>query len=131
MSPVLRAAWTFVVFFAAYVGTWLFMLVVPLAGFDWIGNLVALAVAIWAARCAWLYVGERPTSFAATIGYGAMLCGGIGFAAGFFGPMIFAPEANQGPLLGIFITGPAGVLIGAVAGFVYAVVRARGGDRGG
>ena len=38
----------------------------------------------------------------------ALLLGGIGFAAGFFGPMLLAPEANQGPLLGIFITGPAG-----------------------
>lgn len=42
----------------------------------------------------------------------ALLLGGIGFAAGFFGPMIFAPGANQGPLLGIFITGPLGFLAG-------------------
>jgi len=44
-----------------------------------------------------------------------------GFVAGFVGPMIFAPDANQGPLLGLFITGPggfvAGGLIGAVAWF--------------
>jgi len=46
--------------------------------------------------------------------------GGIGFCAGFFGPMVFAPDANQGPLLGIFITGPLGVLLGAIGGFVYA-----------
>ena len=37
---------------------------------------------------------------------GAGILGGIGFAAGFFGPIILNPEANQGPLLGIFITGP-------------------------
>lgn len=42
----------------------------------------------------------------------ALLVGGIGFAAGFFGPIIFAPDANQGPLLGIFITGPLGFLGG-------------------
>jgi hypothetical protein len=42
----------------------------------------------------------------------ALLLGGIGFAAGFFGPMIFSPGANQGPLLGIFITGPLGFLAG-------------------
>jgi len=34
--------------------------------------------------------------------------------------MILAPEANQGPMLGLFITGPAGVVIGAIAGAVYA-----------
>jgi len=39
----------------------------------------------------------------------------------FFGPMIFAPEANQGPMLGLFITGPAGVVIGAIAGAWYAM----------
>ena len=36
------------------------------------------------------------------------------------GPMVFAPDANQGPLLGIFITGPLGTLLGAIGGFVYA-----------
>ena len=46
----------------------------------------------------------------------ALLLGGIGFAAGFFGPIVFAPEANQGPLLGIFITGPLGFLIGLLWG---------------
>src|SRR5690606_15985174 len=38
--------------------------------------------------------------------------GGVAFALGFFGPMVLAPGANQGPLLGIFITGPLGVLVG-------------------
>jgi hypothetical protein len=50
----------------------------------------------------------------------ALILGGLGFAAGFFGPMILKPDANQGPLLGIFITGPAGFLVG----LVYGVVRA-------
>jgi len=49
---------------------------------------------------------------------GAVLLGGIGFCAGFFGPIIFTPEANQGPLLGIFITGPLGFLFGGIFGFV-------------
>jgi len=48
----------------------------------------------------------------------ALLLGGIGFAAGFFGPMILKPDANQGPLLGIFITGPGGFLIGLLYGIV-------------
>lgn len=49
-----------------------------------------------------------------------LVLGGIGFALGFFGPMILAPEANQGPLLGIFITGP----IGLVAGLLWGIWRA-------
>jgi hypothetical protein len=48
----------------------------------------------------------------------ALLLGGIGFAAGFFGLMFLKPEANQGPLLGIFITGPAGFALGLVYGIV-------------
>jgi hypothetical protein len=46
----------------------------------------------------------------------AMLLGGIGFALGFFGPMIFVPGANQGPMLGIFITGPGGFVLGLIVG---------------
>jgi len=44
--------------------------------------------------------------------------GAIGFALGFFGPMVFAPGANQGPMLGIFITGPLGFLCGLVWGLI-------------
>jgi hypothetical protein len=51
----------------------------------------------------------------------ALLVGGIGFAAGFFGPMILAPGANQGPMLGIFITGPVGFLLGLGFGIVREV----------
>jgi hypothetical protein len=56
---------------------------------------------------------------------GAAVLGAIGFVGGFFGPIIFAPDANQGPLLGIFITGPAGVVLGFVIGLVIGVVRNR------
>jgi len=46
----------------------------------------------------------------------ALALGVAGFAAGFFGPIVLVPEANQGPLLGIFITGPGGALMGLVLG---------------
>ena len=42
----------------------------------------------------------------------ASVVGAVSFAAGFFGPIIFTPEANQGPLLGIFFTGPLGFVLG-------------------
>lgn len=41
-----------------------------------------------------------------------VLLGVVGFCAGFFGPLIFVPEANQGPLVGILITGPGGTVLG-------------------
>jgi hypothetical protein len=51
----------------------------------------------------------------------AVILGVIGFLGGFIGPMIFTPDANQGPMLGIFITGPLGVVIGAIVGAVEAL----------
>src|SRR3982751_279254 len=42
------------------------------------------------------------------------ILGIVGFATGFIGPMIVAPDANQGPMVGIFISGPAGVALGFI-----------------
>ena len=53
----------------------------------------------------------------------ALFVGSISFLAGFIGPMIFAPGANQGPLLGIFYTGPIGTLAGLIWGFLRAARR--------
>jgi hypothetical protein len=52
-----------------------------------------------------------------------LIVGAIGFAAGFIGPMAFNPEANLGPLLGIFISGPAGLLLGLLLYAFCAVLR--------
>lgn len=57
--------------------------------------------------------------FVEWVGWALLAVGAIGFVGGFFGPIVFAPEANQGPLLGIFITGPLGFVLGAVGGWVY------------
>jgi len=51
-----------------------------------------------------------------------MAIGGSAFAAGFFGPMIFVPDSNIGPIIGVLITGPAGVILGfALGGFAWAL----------
>jgi hypothetical protein len=52
---------------------------------------------------------ETVAGFALTIAW-------IAFLVGFAGPMIVAPDANQGPLLGIFYTGPGGLIIGLAWG---------------
>jgi hypothetical protein len=44
--------------------------------------------------------------------------GGGAFGVGFAGPLIFS-SGNQGPLLGIFMTGPIGFAVGCIAGFVW------------
>jgi hypothetical protein len=56
---------------------------------------------------------------------GGCLLGGIGFIGGFVGPIIFAPDSPQGPMLGIFFTGPGGFVLGLMAGAVVGFVRSR------
>jgi hypothetical protein len=51
--------------------------------------------------------------------------GGIGFLGGFIGPIVLTPEANQGPLLGIFVTGPLGFCAGVLLGTLYSFIRVR------
>jgi len=43
--------------------------------------------------------------------------------------MVLAPDANQGPLLGIFITGPLGAVLGAIGGLVYGIRQRSSPDR--
>ena len=77
---------------------------------------------------AWTRTASVNSSLARSVGYWAMVIGAIGFIGGFFGPMVFAPGANQGPLLGILITGPVGVLIGAIGGLVHGLASGSGVD---
>lgn len=51
------------------------------------------------------------------IGATALIAGGIAFAIGFVGPALFS-SSNLGPLLGIFVTGPLGLLAGALVGIL-------------
>jgi membrane protein DedA with SNARE-associated domain len=46
----------------------------------------------------------------------ALIVWAIAFSVGYFGPIYWAPEANQGPLLGIFVTGPIGFFVGLAWG---------------
>ena len=63
--------------------------------------------------------GESVLGFASFVGLGS-------FLAGFVGPMLLTPDANQGPMLGIFITGPLGLLAGLAWGAVRAERRRAG-----
>jgi hypothetical protein len=63
---------------------------------------------------------------ARALGYPLIAAAGVGvvgFLAGFFLPLLLSPEANQGPLLGIFITGPGGAALGLAVGVVATLLR--------
>jgi hypothetical protein len=51
-----------------------------------------------------------------------VVVGVISFLAGFAGPIILHPDSPQGPLLGIFFTGPLGALAGAVLGAIIGLL---------
>lgn len=76
-------------------------------------------------RFIWVRTNSVRLGLAKSVLLGALVTGGITFSAGFFGPILFAPGANQGPLLGLFITGPLGFLLGAVGGAIYWFARGR------
>lgn len=46
------------------------------------------------------------------------MLGLIGLVGGFVGPIVFAPDSPQGPMLGIFFTGPAGFVLGLIVGSI-------------
>ena len=123
MSPPVRLALAVLAFFGTFFLVWMLVLVLLSGDQAWVGSFVALAASIYVARNVWNGTAEGSTSVSVMAGLGAVIVGGLGFVLGFFGPMILAPGANQGPMLGLFITGPAGVVIGAIAGAVYAMRR--------
>ena len=92
----------------------LLIYVVPMAS-------VVMALRYGPVRSPW-WRHENPTGFGLFVGM-------ILFLAGFIGPMIVAPDANQGPLIGILYTGPIGTLLGLIWGVVRAQ-RRRASSRG-
>jgi hypothetical protein len=87
--------------------------------------VISFVAAIAVARYVWLHSASAGSGFVKSTMMGALVTGAVGFSAGFFGPMIFTPSANQGPLLGIFITGPLGLMCGGAGGAIHWFARGR------
>lgn len=106
------------------------------------GNLALLGVDVagWPAiECAMLgailgcFIGlhldlppGRPRTVARWCAYTALAVGVVAFLIGFVGPILLTPDLPQGPLLGIFCTGPLGALAGAILGAVIGLFVTRG-----
>lgn len=87
--------------------------------YAYIRSFISFAIAIGMAKLIW-NLSEKVKSPVATYGImGAMVVGSIGFIGGFVGPIILRSDSPQGPLLGIFFTGPIGFGIGLVGGIFY------------
>jgi hypothetical protein len=89
---------------------------------------VSLACAVGTAWLVWSVTRPGSITLARSVVLGAAGLGTAGFLGGFFGPMILAPGANQGPLLGLLITGPLGCVIGGIGGLFYWLAARRGRD---
>jgi len=82
-------------------------------------NIISLLIAILIGIVVWTKIKNISTGLPAYIFAGGILVGTTSFIFGFFGPLIFAPSNNLGPLLGIFFTGPFGFLFGLFLGGLY------------
>jgi hypothetical protein len=99
---------------------WIYFMVVPYSNsFTWLANIIAFCLSISIGLFMYRKMGRNDNRVLTYALKGAVLLGAIGFSIGFFGPIIFTPSSNQGPLLGIFITGPIGFLLGLIAGALY------------
>jgi hypothetical protein len=126
MRTIARFGLSFVVGVATfYFVFWLpFSLVSFLPGHFLIALIGSFAAATWTARYTWRRTeSSREGGLLALTFGGALTVGAIGFVVGFFGPMVWAPDANQGPLLGIFYTGPLGFVVGGIGGLLYGLLR--------
>ena len=86
----------------------------------WLSVAVSSGCAALAAWFAWILISGKKTGTLMAIAGGALLLGGLFFTVGFLGPMVVAKDTSQGPMIGIFIAAPLGVIVGAIGGYVYA-----------
>ena len=87
---------------------------------SWLSAAISFACAAFAAWFTWkLVAGERISTLIAVTG-GALILGGLFFTMGFLGPMVISKDTNQGPMIGLFIAAPLGLVVGAIGGYVYA-----------
>jgi hypothetical protein len=125
MNSTLRIILLVIVAVSSYYFTfWVPFSLIEISDLNWIRNIVSVIVAIGVGWFVWSATRTKSSKgFLSSVLLGAAIVGGIGFLGGFFGPIIFTPHSNQGPLLGLFITGPLGFVVGAAGGFVYWIIR--------
>jgi len=124
MNPVIRsliaALATFAAFWYIYWVPFAIALEIAYGRFHWmsiIRVLASIGAAAVVAQYTWRHKSLIPQGPVSCMILGGAVVGGVGFSAGWFGPMAFDP-GSQGPLLGI-VTGPLGFLVGAIGGAFY------------
>lgn len=127
----MQAAIKLIITFLVFIASFYFIYYIPFALIPWINEIdflpeiVSLLIAIGIAVFVWKKTTITMHSLASYIIMGGIIVGSIAFLIGFLGPIIFTPESNQGPLLGIFITGPLGFIVGLISGAIYWKIKQR------
>ena len=121
MKTAMRIILTFFAFVASYFFVyWLPLSLIPgVHEIALLPNLISLVIAIFVSALVWKKTTNTSNSLASHIIMGGIIIGSIGFILGFFGPIIINPDSNQGPLLGILITGPLSFLLGLISGAIF------------
>jgi hypothetical protein len=124
MSALIRSVVALLVFVTVFFFSFLFVSI-EIAADDaiWLPHAVALPLAAISAFWVWRTMQDASGGILTTAIRWAAIAGAVGFCVGFFGPMILSPQSNQGPLLGILITGPFGFVAGGLGGLIYALFR--------
>lgn len=126
MAVIGKSFVSIMVFAAAFLSSyWLLFVQIMPEEPPWLATGAALLTAGALAGLIWYGLQLATPGVIGTAMAWAGIVGAVGFCGGFFGPMAFTPEANQGPLLGLFITGPLGVAAGAAGSLVYSLRRRR------
>jgi hypothetical protein len=90
-------------------------------GLDPLLAVFCACTSLFVALCAWFawhgHLAASRARMKLVLRFG-LVAGAVGFVIGFLGPLVWAPGANQGPLLGIFVTGPIGFVVGAALGWI-------------
>ncbi len=104
-----------------------YVLAIAILKFDESQGLTMFSILVTMAACwfVWRITATSHDGAIPSILLGAVVVGVAGFLLGFVGPMIVMPGANQGPLIGIFVTGPIGFLAGPIIGFTIWVYKRR------
>lgn len=126
MNIVLRAILSTVVFAAVhFFSYWMvFLQFIPedAPQLAWPMSLVTGCVA---ATFAWCSMDWKEPGLGSAISSGSLIAGSIGLVAGYFGPLFLSPATDQGPLLGLILTGPVGFLAGGAFGGLRWIWRSR------
>ncbi|GKS69191.1 hypothetical protein W03_11950 [Nitrosomonas sp. PY1] len=86
----------------------------------WLNVTVSLALALLSGWFGWQLTSGQRTGKGIAIVSGALIIGGISFTLVFLGSMAIIKDTSQGPLVGIFIATPLGLILGAIGGYRYA-----------